>query len=230
MNGGDPEDILNRAARAPHEADPALLARIAASINSGLEPVRPLPAPWVLASGLLAIWAAVALAGAAAFGLYGIARLSGAEIAAIFPLLAAFAWAAAARIVAETIPGSPRPVPSVFLAGGGILALLTVFGLLFHDYRTERFVPQGLVCLETGVVHAAIAALGGWVVLRRGLAVEPVSAGLVAGTLAGLAGIAMLELHCPNLEALHVMVWHTAVIPVSAGAGALFGRLRSIWK
>ena len=33
----------------------------------------------------------------------------------------------------------------------------------------------------------------------------------------------MLELHCANFQALHVLVWHTAVVPVSAAAGALVG-------
>jgi hypothetical protein len=49
----------------------------------------------------------------------------------------------------------------------------------------------------------------------------------VAGTLAGLAGVTMLELHCPNFEALHVMLWHTAVVPASGAAGALLGWLRN---
>lgn len=31
----------------------------------------------------------------------------------------------------------------------------------------------------------------------------------------------MLELQCPNFQALHVLVWHTAVVPVCAAAGAL---------
>jgi hypothetical protein len=50
-----------------------------------------------------------------------------------------------------------------------------------------------------------------------------VSAGLAVGSLAGLAGPAVLELHCANFEALHVLVWHTLVVPVSAGFGALIG-------
>ena len=50
---------------------------------------------------------------------------------------------------------------------------------------------------------------------------NPVAAGLSVGTLASLAGVAMLELHCANLEALHVMVWHVGVIPLSGAAGAL---------
>jgi hypothetical protein len=40
----------------------------------------------------------------------------------------------------------------------------------------------------------------------------------------------MLELHCSNFQALHVLVWHTAVVPVSAAAGAAVGwalRIRS---
>jgi hypothetical protein len=33
----------------------------------------------------------------------------------------------------------------------------------------------------------------------------------------------MLELHCPNLQAAHILVWHTAVVPVSAALGTLLG-------
>jgi len=81
------------------------------------------------------------------------------------------------------------------------------------------------VCLTAGLLHAIPAALASRLILRRGFAVNAVAAGLVSGTLAGLAGVTMLELHCANLEALHVMLWHTAVIPVSGAAGALLGRL-----
>jgi hypothetical protein len=60
-----------------------------------------------------------------------------------------------------------------------------------------------------------------WVLLRRGFAVNPVAAGLAGGALAGLCGVTMLELHCANFQALHILVWHTAVLPVVAAAGAL---------
>jgi hypothetical protein len=33
----------------------------------------------------------------------------------------------------------------------------------------------------------------------------------------------MLELHCPNFQAAHILVWHTGVVPVSAALGALLG-------
>jgi hypothetical protein len=35
----------------------------------------------------------------------------------------------------------------------------------------------------------------------------------------------MLELHCPNFQALHILIWHVAVVPMSAAAGALLGRM-----
>jgi hypothetical protein len=92
---------------------------------------------------------------------------------------------------------------------------------MFRDYRTDRFVPQGIACLTAGLLHAIPTALASWWLLRRGFAVNSVAAGLVAGTLAGLAGLTMLELHCANFQALHVMLWHTAVLVVSGAAGAL---------
>jgi len=51
------------------------------------------------------------------------------------------------------------------------------------------------------------------------------AAGLAAGTVAGLAGLGMLELHCPNLKAVHVLVWHVAVVAVSGGLGFALGRM-----
>jgi hypothetical protein len=74
-------------------------------------------------------------------------------------------------------------------------------------------------------VVAVPTGIASWLVLHRGFAVNRTAAGLSAGTLAGLAGLAMLEIHCPNFHAMHVMVWHTAVIPISGLAGALLARL-----
>jgi hypothetical protein len=125
--------------------------------------------------------------------------------------------------VNEWTPGSPRRLSTGGLVAAFSVALAVVFALLFDDYRTENFVSAGLTCLSTGVLHAIPAALIGWWVLRRGCALDSVSAGLAVGALAGLAGLAVLELHCTNFEAVHVLVWHTPVVPVSAGFGAFTG-------
>jgi hypothetical protein len=107
------------------------------------------------------------------------------------------------------------------LVGIGSLSLLGVFALLFRDYHTDHFVSAGITCLVIGLLHALPAALASWLLLRRGFAVNPVASGLVGGALGGLAGLTMLELHCTNFQALHVLVWHTAVVPLSGAAGAL---------
>jgi hypothetical protein len=219
------DEILKQAAQAPHDVDQAVLDRVASSIGSSFGPVRPLPPAWALAGGLGLVCAAVAVAGAARLGLYGIENLSVLGIALVFPALGILVCLAATEFVREMIPGSRHRVAPAFLLAAGSLALLAVFAVVFRDYRTERFVPQGVVCLTAGLLHAIPAGLASWLLLRRGFAVNSIAAGVVAGTLAGLAGVTMLELHCPNFEAPHVMLWHAAVMPLCAGAGALLARV-----
>ena len=221
------DEILNHAAAAPHPVNPALLDSIARSIGADLRPVRPVPPRWLLTGGLVLVAAAIATAGAAVLGFHGVQNLTAIDRALLFPLLALLLWLAAAACVGEITPGSRRFVSPRFLLVGGILSLLAVFAILFRDYQTINFLPQGIACLTAGLLIAVPTALGVWFLLRRGFAVNPVSAGTVAGTLAGLAGVAMLELHCPNFEVFHVMLWHTGVVLVSAAAGAWLGILRN---
>jgi hypothetical protein len=136
-------------------------------------------------------------------------------------------WATAEKFVHEMIPGSPHRLSPWGLLTLVCAALLSVFSLLFHDYRTDHFVSGGIVCLFTGLLHAVPAAVISYLLLVRGFAVNPVSAGLAAGVLAGLAGATMLELHCINFQMLHVITWHTAVVPISGFAGAAVGWLRA---
>jgi hypothetical protein len=136
-----------------------------------------------------------------------------------------FTISAASLTVAEMIPGSRRIVNAGTVLAASSFAVLAVFALLFHDFDMSRFIPQGLVCLGVGMAVAIPTGLANWFVLRRGFAMNAASAGLAAGTLAGLAGVIALELHCPNFRAMHVMVWHTVVILVSAFLGVLLASL-----
>jgi hypothetical protein len=145
------------------------------------------------------------------------------ERALIFSTVGILTWVAATEFVHEMIPGSRRWMSAGTLLGMVSALLVCVFALMFHDYHTDHFVSVGLVCLVTGVLHAVPAALLSWFLLRRGFAVNSVSAGLMAGTLAGLAGVGLLELHCPNFQATHILVWHTMVVPVSGALGGLVG-------
>jgi len=214
---------LAEAVRVPRELPPELLERIADSIKPSLQPVRPLPATSLLTAGLVVIVAAVALLGAARAGFQGVAALGLPARVLIFGSLTILGWIAAGEAAQEWIPGSARRISPVGLCTLLSVALLAVFGSVFHDYRTDHFASAGLTCLFTGLVHAAPAALLAFWLLRRGWAVNPVSAGFVTGLLAALAGVSMLELHCSNVQALHVLVWHTLVVPVSGAMGAILG-------
>ncbi|MGO9261789.1 MAG: NrsF family protein [Bryobacteraceae bacterium] len=227
----DPEidDILKQAAGAKPDVDPALLDRVSRSIGSSLRPVRPLAPSWILAGGLVLICASVAVAGAMVLGPYGVRKMSAAEIGLIFSVLGILIWLAATLCVAEAIPGSRRPVTPWVLGVSGCIGLAAVFGLLFHDYRTERFISQGVACLTAGLVQALPASVAAWLLLRRGFAVNSIAAGFAKGALAGLAGVTMLELHCPNFEAPHVMVWHIAVLPISGAVGMLVAWMARDW-
>ena len=204
---------------------PEAVDRISAAILPGLRPVRPISSTPVRVAGLLLSGAVVALAGAALFGMNGIRKLDGLESFAIFAILVLFGGLAAGQSAAEMVPGARRIAsPSVLLCAGST-ALLAIFALLFQGYGMDGFVRQGVPCLRAGLLLAAPAAGGAWLILRRGMALDATAAGLAAGTLAGIAGIAMLELHCGILRAVHVMVWHVAVVPVSALVGAWLAKV-----
>ncbi len=225
MNDQAIDDVLQKAARAVPDLDPLLLERIGDSIKPSLRPVRPLPPAWVLAGGLVLVCAAVSLAGAARAGLLGVAKMSLLERWLVFPALGFLACSAAVSFVHQMIPASQIRVSPRALVVLSSFGLLAMFAYVFRDYHSDHFFSAGIVCLLTGLLHAIPAGLLSWLMFRRGFAVNPVSAGLAAGTLGGLAGLGVLELHCPNFEAAHILVWHTAVVPVSAALGALLG-----WK
>ena len=225
MRDRDIDDILRQAGGAQPDVDPALLNRIKGSIGGSMRPVRPLPPAWILTGCLILICAAVAAGGALLLGPKGVQKMDALQIGLIFPALAILVWLAARLCVAEVIPGSPRPLAPWLLIVSGCLALALIFALLFHDYGTGRFVSQGMTCLVAGLAHALPASLATWLLLSRGFAVNSLAAGLAKGFLAGLAGVGMLELHCPNFEAPHILVWHIAVLPVSAAAGMLAARI-----
>lgn len=225
LNDKEIDSLLKKAAGAPYALKPETLQRVSDSIKPSLRPVRPLPPTWMLTGAMVLVCAAISLAGAARAGFFGFKEMDLLQRSLIYSTLAILAVVAATRFVHEMIPATPRRLSPTALWGMTCVVLLGVFALLFRGYHTEHFISVGIVCLLTGLLHAVPAALLGWLLLRRGFALDPVSAGFAAGVLGGLAGVGMLELHCPNLQAVHILVWHTAVVPLSGAVGAMVGAL-----
>jgi hypothetical protein len=223
LNDREIDELLS-GAKLPEPPSAETLGRIADSIAGSMQPVRPLPLGGMLAGATALICAVVAMAGAAVLGFSGIARMTVLERALVFLTLGVAVLAAASELVRAMIPGSRRRFSSSGLLAAAGLCLAAALAVSFRDYHTTHFVHAGLVCLAIGLLHSMVTGLLSWLVLRRGFAVDAVSAGLAAGTLAGLAGVSVLELHCANFQAVHVLVWHLGVLLVSGGLGALCGR------
>jgi hypothetical protein len=201
-----------------------ILERVRASILPGLKPVKPMAKPRVWIAALLLVFLAIALAGAARMGMYGLRVLHPAGGALIFTLLAAAAVLSAIVLARQMVPAGGRLLPPAILATASVAAFLAAFAFLFRGYDLYHF-AGGVSCLEAGLIHAAVSALLIALILRRGFVLDRVAAGTAAGTLAGLVGLAVLELHCPILKAVHVLVWHTSVVVLSAAGGAAVGWL-----
>ena len=226
MRDDEMDDLLKRAGDSGG-VDPALLDRVTHSIGASLRPVRPLPHPAVLAILVIAVSLGVGAVAAAILGMHGVVKMSAPQIGILFPALAALVCMMAFLSVREMIPGSRRRIGAgrALAICCGVLAAVLAF--LFRDYQVERFWKQGMVCLTAGLEVALPAALLTWLVLRRGFAVQAAAAGLAQGMVAGLAGITMLELHCPNFQTAHILIWHIAVVPVSGLLAALvWGKIR----
>ncbi|MGA3346485.1 MAG: hypothetical protein ABSC76_16625 [Terracidiphilus sp.] len=104
-----------------------------------------------------------------------------------------------------------------------------MFAFLFRDYQIDHFFSAGIACLVVGFLHAIPAALLGWLLIRRGFAVNSASAGLAAGTLGAWPEWECSNCIAENLQAAHVLVWHVAVVPVSGAAGALVAWTLRFW-
>lgn len=223
------DELLARAAERPLPPNDAAVARAKNTILSSLQPVRPLGSTGALAVRFFVVFVSVAIAGAAIIGMYGVRALTPIERSVIFPVVVAAAAFAAIAAAREMRPAGGTRIGGVSFTAAS-LGLLAVFAVFFHDYGMEKFVRQGVGCLKAGLEFSVAAAVVVCILLGRGYIQNLATAGLAAGTVAGLAGLGALELHCPILKAMHVMVWHLAVVVSSGAAGWAVGWLLEILR
>ena len=221
MTHKDIDELLQGASAS--EVDRALIERVQSSVLSSLKPVRPLPATSRLVTVLLLASALLAVAGGAIQGMYGFHAMSGTQRLVTFAVWSMVALAAAAASVREMTPATGRRVNPLLLLLIACGPLAMVFAALLPVHFADDFVRAGLRCLAMGLLWAIPGALLTWLVFRRGFVLDARAAGAAAGTVGGIIGIGVLEFHCPNLEATHVIAWHLAVIAIAAFAGFLAG-------
>jgi hypothetical protein len=199
------------------------LQRIKSKIAADVQPVNPLAPRAVLFAALLAASIAAAGVGVSQLGIGGWRARDAIQRIAVFTILSLGSVLFASSLVREMAPGSRVFVPASRSIAGVLAICAGIFAALFQFHPERTFVATGLVCLRIGLECALPVAAISWLILRRGAALNRIAAGALAGALAGLSGLALLETFCPNLNRYHVLVWHLGAAVTSTIAGILAG-------
>ncbi len=200
------------------------LARLKERVASSITAVRPLPSDNTIFAIGLSMFLVLSMLLALPVGYQGLLRLS--ELQRVFYYAAILGVAAlfSLAIVPEIVPGARRRVNPLALIIV-LLVLLLVPVALFQNFDLTEFVKHGIPCLRFGLICAGISAGIGFWLVTKGYASSPAQLGIIFGAFAGLVGVAALALHCPILNAAHIIVWHCGAILISGLAGVSLGAL-----
>jgi hypothetical protein len=199
--------------------------KIEAGILADLRPVKPMAPAGLRFLELMLILLVVAAVGVEALGIAGWRALSLLQRGVVFPALASAASLLAYSLGRLMAPGSRLPLPRYWLVPVAFGTVASIFASLFRPHPEATFVATGLVCLRIGLEYAAPAALLSWLLLRRGAVLNPLQTGAATGAFAGLTGLIVLEIFCPNLNQYHILVWHLGAALASAAGGMVIGSI-----
>ena len=217
---------LIRGLNSPASVDPpssSTLRQIAAGMATNLRPVRPLAPARYFFAAFVGIFLSIATLGVYRLGAFGIRVMTPLQNTAIFSVLAVSTGLLAYSLVHQMVPGgrqriSPRLLPVA------ILILLTIaMAVLFQFQHEPNFWGKAWACIQAGTPFGILAAAPFWLMLRRGAILSPILTGTATGLFAGLVGTSVLEAHCPNLHASHILVSHLGVAILCALAGLAIG-------
>ena len=198
------------------------LKQIEAAVVADLKPVRPLASEGAYLAGLAGIFIAICIVGVYILGQQGWHALSEFQKVAVFLPLAATIAILAFSTVRQMRPAAKYARSRALVSGTLFIVLLLMMAAVFHPVPETGFIRTCLVCFRTGMTYAIPAAFLFALVLWRGAALSPALTGAVAGGLAGLVGLTVLEIQCPNLNVYHIVVGHVSVTLVCVVLGAVF--------
>jgi hypothetical protein len=193
-----------------------------------LKPLRPLAPARIFIFGFALVFLGAVAVGSFLSGTGGWSVLSTSQKAAVFGPLAACAGMLAWSLVRLMVPGSKHVIRPIWSSIAALTLLVIVIAevfQVFHPQAESGFVSTGLRCLRIGSAWAVPAAALSWLLLRRGAVLSPGLTGATAGGLAGLAGLMVLEVRCPNVSSYHILMWHWGVALLAMLGGLSLGRL-----
>ncbi len=195
---------------------PTTLRQIEQAMLAELHAVRPLAPKRYVFVAFAAIFVSIV-----AVGVYRV--MSPLQAGAILSALAIGGALLAYSLVLQMVPGSRHRIPPKLLPFGVIISLTVAMAVLFQFQHERNFWANGWACLRAGIPIGILAAVPFLLLLRRGAVLSPGLTGAATGLLAGLVGTTVLEIHCPNLDASHILVSHLGVSLLLAVAGFVAG-------
>ncbi|MEO6760711.1 MAG: hypothetical protein ABIO24_14730 [Saprospiraceae bacterium] len=213
--------------RGAAENVPATLqAQIEVSILSDLSRVAPLRGVASSTGMLVTLALAVtALAtwrlGTAGFGVRGTLQRS-----LDFAILGTALVMLSRNLAIRMMPGASYTLPLLGCLAGSFLVFLTATLMLVSDQWSAKFVSISLACWQVGTACGAASAPLFWLVLRRGYWIDRTTQAAAVGFLAGLVGVAVLEMYCAYLDRLHIATSHLGAAVTAGLFGGAIGRLR----
>ena len=201
----------------------ATLFQIAETIATNLRQARPVAPAHYFLRVFVGILACIVAFGVYRVGAFAIPVMTPLQTVAMMIALATSSGLLAYSLVHQMIPGSchrfsPRLLPVI------IMILLAIAITTLFQFQHERdFWGNASACIRVGIQIGALAAVPFCLVLRRGAVLSPSMTGTATGLLSGLVGTSVLEIHCPNLDAWHILVSHLGVAILCALAGLATG-------
>jgi hypothetical protein len=202
---------------------PATLRQIADGMVAGLRPVRPVAPVRYFFGAFVGIFVSIVALGVYRMGAFAIAVMTPLQTTAILTALAVCTGLLAYSLVHQMVPGSRHRIPPRLLPVAITISLTIAMAVLFQFQHERNFWASAWACIRAGTPFGALAAAPFWLVLRRGAILSPGMTGAATGLLAGLVGTSVLEIHCPNLDAWHILVSHLGVAILCALAGFVIG-------
>ena len=202
---------------------PATLRQMAEGMATNLHPVRPVaPAPYFFGA-FVGIFVSIVALGVYRMGAFAIAVMTPVQTAAILSALAISTVLLAYSLVHQMVPGSRHRIPPRLLPVAITISLTIAIAVLFQCQHERGFWGDAWACIRAGIPIGFMAAVPFWLVLRRGAILSPGMTGAATGLLAGLVGTCVLAIHCPNLNAWHILVAHLGVAMLCALVGLAIG-------
>jgi hypothetical protein len=230
MTRRDLDRILSESAQAvpPRDGsgiDPAVLQDLEKSVAANLLPVRPLPPRSFFFTAFAGSFVLIVAISVNFMKALAIPLMTPLQLTLILSTLGIGAALLAISLVDQMAPGSRQRLRPEFLLPGVVALLLAVVALLFPFGSEPDFVAHGWTCFRAGFPLALLTAIPIWFLLRKGAVLLPRITGATAGLMAGLAGASVLEVHCVNFSAPHILVWHIGVALTGALCGYAAGAI-----